>query len=52
MTHITRFVKEESGSTAIEYGMLCSLCIITILAAVTQFADATSSLWTTVANHV
>ncbi len=52
MAHIARFVKEEGGSTVIEYGLLCSLCILTILAAVTQFADSTNALWTQIANHV
>ncbi|MEO0602670.1 MAG: Flp family type IVb pilin [Myxococcota bacterium] len=52
MAHIIRFLDDEGGATAIEYGMLCSLCILTILAAVTQFADSTIDLWTTVAAHV
>jgi len=52
MAHLIRFVTEERGATAIEYGMLCSLCVITILAALNEFATDTVDLWTQVATHV
>lgn len=52
LAHVARFVDDEGGITAIEYGMLCSLGFLTILAAVTQFADNTVSIWNDIATHV
>ena len=34
-----RFVRDESGATAIEYGLLLAMMFLTILAAVTLFAN-------------
>ena len=34
-----RFMRDESGATAIEYGLLLAMMFLTILAAVTLFAD-------------
>ena len=36
---LTRFLRDESGATAIEYGLLLAMMFLTILAAVTLFAD-------------
>ena len=35
---INRFAKDESGATAIEYGMLCALMALAVIAAVTAFS--------------
>jgi pilus assembly protein Flp/PilA len=34
-----RFIRDESGATAIEYGLLLALMFLAILGAVTLFAD-------------
>lgn len=52
MSPIQRFLRDEGGATAIEYGMLCSMVVITILAAVNEFTSETVLLWQTIANHV
>ena len=36
MTNIIRFLKDDSGATAIEYGLLAGLISLAIITAVTQ----------------
>ncbi len=43
------FLRDEGGATAIEYGMIASLIIIGIIAAVTTFSENTSGMYTSVA---
>jgi pilus assembly protein Flp/PilA len=50
MSRIFRsFVANESGTTAIEYGLICSLIVLAILAAVQAFANATTSMYDVIA---
>lgn len=46
------FREDERGATAIEYGVLASLIVIVIIAAVSATADATTALFDTIATHV
>lgn len=39
------FAANESGATAIEYAMICSLIVIAILGAVTAVASGTVSMY-------
>lgn len=48
----TRFVKDESGATAIEYGLIASLVAIAIIAAVTTLGSKLSGTFTNVANNL
>ena len=36
---ITRFAKDESGATAIEYGLIAALIAVAIIAALTTLGD-------------
>ncbi len=47
-----RFVKDESGATAIEYGLIASLIGIAIIAAVTTLGSKLSGTFTNVANNL
>lgn len=40
---MTRFAKDESGATAIEYGLIVATVFLVILASVTLFADRATS---------
>ncbi len=40
---LTRFAKDESGATAIEYGLIIATIFLVILAAVTLFANNATS---------
>ncbi len=43
------FSRDESGATAIEYGLIASLIIIAIIASVRTFSQNTSGMYTNIA---
>ena len=45
MNIVTRFVKDESGATAIEYGLIAALISVGIIAAATTLGNGLSSLF-------
>ncbi|WP_298982744.1 Flp family type IVb pilin [uncultured Roseibium sp.] len=45
---INRFAKDESGATAIEYGLIAGLLSIIILAAVTATGTSLSAIFTSI----
>ena len=46
---ITRFVKDESGATAIEYGLIVALIAVVIITAVTTIGTHLSTAFNTIA---
>ncbi|PWK63290.1 Flp family type IVb pilin [Aminobacter sp. AP02] len=42
---IWRFLKDESGATAIEYGLIAALISIAMIGGVTKFSDQLNALW-------
>jgi pilus assembly protein Flp/PilA len=46
---ISRFVKDESGATAIEYGLIAALIAVAIIATVTTVGTALQTTFTSVA---
>jgi pilus assembly protein Flp/PilA len=49
---IARFVKDESGATAIEYGLIAAGIALAIITAVTNLGTALSSKFGTIATEV
>ena len=49
---ITRFLKDESGATAIEYGLIAAGIAVVIIAAVTAVGTNLSSTLQTAANSI
>jgi pilus assembly protein Flp/PilA len=47
---VTRFLKDESGATAIEYGLIAALIAVVIIGATTAIGTNLSTKFTTVAN--
>jgi pilus assembly protein Flp/PilA len=45
MNTVTRFVSDESGATAIEYGLIAALIAVGIIAAATTLGNSLSSLF-------
>jgi pilus assembly protein Flp/PilA len=45
MTIIARFANDESGATAIEYGLIAALIAVGIIAAATTLGGSLSSLF-------
>ena len=48
----TRFLKDESGATAIEYGLLAALISVVIIGAVKLAGSNLSGKFTTIANNL
>lgn len=46
---VTRFVKDNSGATAIEYGLIAGLIAVVIITAVTTVGTNLSSKFNTIA---
>lgn len=49
---ITRFVKDESGATAIEYGLIAALIAVVIIGAATYLGEEISNTFNYVANEM
>lgn len=47
-----RLVKDESGATAIEYGLIVSLIVIALIGAFNTFANESIGMWEDVTNKV
>jgi pilus assembly protein Flp/PilA len=48
----TRFVRDESGATAIEYGLIAALIAVVVIGAVTAVGTGLSGTFSTVAGSV
>ena len=44
--------KDQKGATAVEYGLICSLIVLAMVAALNRFADTTTGMWNNVSNTV
>jgi len=49
---LNKFLKDESGATAIEYGLIASLIAVAIIAGVTAVGTNLNNLFTTVSGSV
>ncbi len=49
---LARFIREEEGATAIEYGLIASLIAVVIIAAVGLIGTNLSNTFNTVATHI
>ncbi|HXC50385.1 MAG TPA: Flp family type IVb pilin [Candidatus Limnocylindrales bacterium] len=52
MTEISRFIRDESGATAIEYGLLAALISIAALASMKIVGTKLSSTFSTVSTSL
>ncbi|QDC03225.1 Flp family type IVb pilin [Mesorhizobium sp. 8] len=49
---LRRFLTDERGATAIEYGLVASLIALAIVGGVTVFAASLQTLWSDVADRI
>lgn len=49
---LSRFVRDESGATAIEYGLIAALIAVAIIAAATQLGTDISALFTGISGQL
>ncbi len=47
---ISRFVKEDSGATAIEYGLIAALVSVAAIGALTAMGQSLNTMFTTVSS--
>lgn len=52
MNTFSRFIADESGATAIEYGLIAALISVGIIAAATTLGDGLSSLFTNIGGRL
>ena len=52
MNIVARFANDESGATAIEYGLIAALIAVGIIAAATSLGTSLSGIFTRIAGHL
>jgi pilus assembly protein Flp/PilA len=52
MNTVARFMNDESGATAIEYGLIAALIAVGIIAAATTLGNSLSSLFGRISNKL
>ncbi len=48
----SRFVRDESGATAIEYGLIAALIAVVVIGAITAVGTGLSTTFTTISSSV
>jgi pilus assembly protein Flp/PilA len=49
---LTKFIRDEQGATAIEYGLIASLIAVIIIAAVALVGTNLTATFNSIANHI
>ena len=49
---LKRIGSDNSGATAVEYGLIVSLIVIACIAGMNSFANSSDGMWTNVTNRV
>ena len=49
---IARITQEERGATAVEYALIASLIVISMIVAFNNVAGTTTNMWNNVSNEV
>jgi pilus assembly protein Flp/PilA len=49
---VTRFMKDESGATAIEYGLIAALIAVVVIGAVTAIGTKLNGTFTTISSKL
>jgi pilus assembly protein Flp/PilA len=52
MNTIARFANDESGATAIEYGLIAALIAVGIIAAATTLGSSLSGIFNRISSHL
>ena len=52
MTFVKRFLKNESGATAVEYGLIAALIAVVIITGAGLLGTALNDKFTAIAGHV
>ncbi len=49
---LNQFLRDESGATAVEYGLIASLVVIASLGAIQSVADENTAMWSMVSSQI
>ena len=52
MKNVMKFLKNKSGATAIEYGLIAALIAVAVIGGVTALGKSANDTFTTVANQM
>ena len=52
IVHLTQFARDESGATAIEYGLIAALVSLAAIAALRGMGQSLSNLFTSVSGEI
>ena len=52
ISHLKKFLRDESGPTAVEYAVMLALIVVVCIASVNQMADATANSFDTSATEL
>ena len=52
MKNVVRFLKDKSGATAIEYGLIAALIAVAVISGVTALGSNANSTFTTVSDEM
>ena len=52
MKNLKKFFKDESGATAIEYGLLAALISIVAITVMTSAGTALNAIWSTISTEL
>ena len=52
LKRLSRLFNDIAGATAVEYGLICALIVIAMIAALSGTANKTVMVWNTVATQV
>ena len=50
--YIKRLLRDDRGATAIEYGLIVTIIVVAMMAALQNVANESNGLWATVSNKV
>lgn len=49
---VSKFAKDDSGSTAIEYGLIAALIVVAVIGGITAVGQASILTMSNIANHL
>jgi len=49
---VYRLIRDSKAATAVEYGLICALIVLAIMAALLALGSVTSDIWENVSNKV
>ena len=52
MSVVCQFMRNDQGSTAIEYGLICSLLFLAIVGAINQFTSNAQGMYATISGNM